>query len=143
MPIEWKSELEIGVEEIDQQHKKLFEVANNLLQACEEEKEKGEMSQRVEEKLENLFYFLVDYTVTHFADEEELQLKYNYPHYEEHKRSHQQLIDQINQLKLDFFNADQIDTELVEQITEQIREWLTGHIGKIDRNLAEYIQSNG
>ncbi|MCK8826762.1 hypothetical protein MWH25_03255 [Natroniella acetigena] len=51
---------------------------------------------------------------THFADEEELQRKYDYPHYEEHKQSHQQLIEQINQLKIEFFTADQISAELVD-----------------------------
>ena len=75
MAIEWRESLATGHEEIDNQHKELFKRFNNLLTACN--KGKGN------EEVGNLLKFLSDYVVSHFAAEEQLQIRHNFSGYQE------------------------------------------------------------
>lgn len=73
MSIEWNNSLAIGVAEIDDQHKELFSRFDSLLTACNEGKGRGEVLR--------VLLFLDDYIKSHFAAEERLQLKHDYPGY--------------------------------------------------------------
>ncbi len=61
--LEWKEEFNIGVEEIDKEHQRLFTVINRLF-ALGEEGEKGKKACE-----EGIKYFY-EHAVKHFADEE-------------------------------------------------------------------------
>lgn len=43
---------------------------------------------RGREEIERTLSFLIDYSVRHFRDEEELQKKYNFPHFARHRQEH-------------------------------------------------------
>ena len=56
--IEWTADLATGVDEIDNQHKELFQRINNLLEACNHGKGK--------EEVKKVISFLEDYVITTF-----------------------------------------------------------------------------
>ena len=76
----WDSALETGNDAIDDQHRRLFALANGLAEAiascpmtdegiCEEDRN----------LVADAIYGLTDYCIEHFADEQELMASYNYP----------------------------------------------------------------
>lgn len=71
MSIQWRKSYEIGVEEIDSQHKELFKRIRDLLDACSQNKGRQEVSKMID--------FLEEYVDIHFTSEEKLHVKNLYP----------------------------------------------------------------
>ena len=80
MAISWRTELEIGVPEIDEQHKHLVESFNVFLRACRDGQGSSELLKLME--------FLDEYVVKHFREEETLQRKLAYPDHDSHRLQH-------------------------------------------------------
>src|SRR5512139_1687724 len=85
--IEWSDELSVGIQEIDEQHKVLVGLVNDMHRAIHEHH--GSDTAR------NILEQLGDYTRVHFAVEESLMRIFDYPGYEEHKKQHEELIAQF------------------------------------------------
>ena len=133
MPIEWRKNLEIGVAAIDEQHKELFVRFNDLLDACNQGRGRDEVSR--------LLNFLSSYVRIHFSAEERLQLRHDYPFYEEHRQQHEKFIADLARLE------EQLDSEgasigLVIETNKITTSWLIRHISRMDKELGEYIRSN-
>lgn len=77
----WKDEFNIGVETIDEEHKKLFKIINNLL-LFQDKEETHQVACREGIK------FFKQHAVDHFADEEEYMLSIQYEDLEPHRRLH-------------------------------------------------------
>lgn len=131
MAVAWDESLSVGVAEIDDQHKELFRRFNTLLEACNQGKGRQEV--------QKLLLFLSDYIKTHFAAEEELQKRRNYPGYAAHKEQHESFIGKIDEFARQF-NAEGATVSLVIQLNQTLVNWLIQHISKVDRALGEYVQ---
>jgi len=132
MAIEWRESLATGHETIDSQHKELFKRFNNLLNACKEGRGQDEVCR--------LLSFLGDYVRSHFAAEEELQVRHNYGGYDTHKKEHERFIADLHKL------ADQIRQEgsslsVVIETNQVMVNWLLKHISGTDRELASFLRS--
>lgn len=77
--ITWNENYSVKVKQFDDQHKKLIDMINELHDAMKVGKGKDVM--------EKILAGLIQYTVTHFANEERLMKQHNYPDYEQHKKS--------------------------------------------------------
>jgi len=139
MGVSWQKDYEIGVEEIDRQHKVLFEKVNNLLDKYEADKT---AEKKNKEQIEDLFFFLTDYFETHFSSEEELQEKIGFSEQKEHQERHKAFIERINEFKYDYLNLaeDEIDDELFLEISNQVLNWMINHIGGEDKKIAKFIK---
>ncbi len=82
--IVWDNILSIGVDEIDEDHRKLIHIFNILNHAVAEK----ESPEYLAACLDELIYC----TVWHFSHEERLMLKFRYPEAEAHKTEHRDLI---------------------------------------------------
>ena len=139
MTVNWDQDLEIGIETIDSQHRAFFEQRDKFVTACTELlKEEGD-SKATRNEIDNLFYFLTDYFKTHFDDEEELLQEREYPYYEEHKQRHRKFIQEVQEIKYEFLERDEIDIELVHQLKDKITDWFVNHIAKEDKKIAKYL----
>ena len=129
--IAWSSDLETGNEAIDSQHKQLFKLTSDLVEACE--------NNRGQEILGETLNFLASYTVQHFADEESLQLEHDFPDYERHKKLHDDFkakaVELVNQYKQD---SNSVDLRL--QVNSVIVRWLLQHIKGEDFKIAAHIR---
>jgi len=130
MPYAWNAELETGHAIIDNQHRQLLEKLNALSEACEKGKGRHEV--------ENTMEFLLAYTVKHFADEEELQKKYNYPEYFAHKRLHDTFKSTVQELAQKISQEAPTD-EFVIKVYIIAGEWLFNHIMNEDLRMATYV----
>jgi hemerythrin-like metal-binding protein len=127
--IEWNTEFELGHEKIDEQHKRLVGLINDLNAA---------MAARLgQEKLEGILTKLADYTSFHFRTEEELFDQIHYPDAAGHRRAHKEFVDQINDFQM-AFDAGQL--MLSVKVVNFLKEWLVAHIQGIDRHFAECLK---
>jgi len=128
--IAWSREYELGNDFVDSQHKRLFELVNNIGKSCLEGEDINTLSKTLD--------FLLQYTVQHFSDEEALQIKYNFPEYEYHKKLHDEfeatIIEKVSEFKDKGSTKDLIDT-----VNEIVIIWLVNHILKEDMKIGEYI----
>ncbi|MDN5277477.1 MAG: hemerythrin [Clostridiales bacterium] len=132
MSIKWRPELEIGIEEIDRQHKALINAVNDFLQACAEGKGKEEVGSTMD--------FLSDYVVTHFNYEQDYQKKYDYPKYEQHLRMHQAFLKEVENLKKKF-EDEGASLHFTIQFSKKVVNWIITHIGGADAEFAAYVKS--
>jgi hemerythrin len=128
--IAWSDAYSIGIDEIDKQHKKFFEVVHKFymdILNCEGEK-------AVEETLE----FLKNYAVKHFQSEETFMKKYEYLRIEEHKKLHEEFIEKFDTLadKLNTFGPSQ---GLADEALDMTQNWLTDHILDEDAQYAKHV----
>ncbi len=131
MPIIWDNTFSVGIESIDSQHKKLIDIFNELNAALQD----GSSF----DKMDVIFGKIVEYTVKHFAYEEELFDKYNYPDTENHKRKHQYIIDEIEAMQKKDPNKSIVSLELVTFL----RKWLQKHILRTDKAYSAFLVEKG
>ena len=126
----WQKSYNLGVEIIDEQHKNLVQIINDL-----DDLLKGSFCSK---KLESLFSELVDYTKYHFSTEERLMKTRDYgaARIDAHLRQHYQFVQQIQSLHND---AATLDKQEAEWVLKYLTNWLTNHILKVDRHLAEHL----
>ncbi len=128
----WGPMFEVGVHAIDSQHRKLFELANQLAEAVIQGKGAEAMRQILAE--------LVTYTQTHFAAEEQLMANNHYPATAEHKARHQELIQKVSEYRRAFAAGD---TDITDKTLQFFTEWLSDHIMHIDKALAHDLKQKG
>ncbi|MCW8880078.1 MAG: bacteriohemerythrin [Kangiellaceae bacterium] len=134
MPMmEWSHEYSVGIPSIDNQHKRLIELINQLNQAMAE----GESASIVADILKGL----TDYTRYHFSYEEDLFNQHNYPQTEQHLKEHASLIDRVEQFHYEFAQdpGGSISLELMQFLTN----WLVDHIQGSDREYAGFLLKKG
>ena len=129
--IVWGDVLSIGVDEIDEDHKKLVSIFNTLNHAVKE----GESAEYLAAVLEEL----INCTVWHFSHEERLMLKYGYRDMEEHKIEHRELIDDAKKLQQEITESD---TPVAEKHIEYLERWLTEHILNMDMRLGSHLSQH-
>jgi hemerythrin len=133
MSISWNNNLLTGVDLIDNQHKELFHRFDTLLTACNQGKGKDEVMR--------LLQFLDDYIKEHFAAEEQLQVKHNYPQYGEHKAQHVTFVADVERLKKQFLNEG-ATLPLVIQTNQALVTWLIQHISNVDVAFARFLKEH-
>jgi hemerythrin-like metal-binding protein len=124
MSIEWKNGYRIGDADIDTQHEELFRRAANVAVADSLE---GQMSWALS---------LYEYTKTHFAHEENLMGRINYPDLEKHKKQHRGLISMLHKVATEI-NDGRSNKAALEEF---MNYWLLTHIATFDTKLAESDQ---
>jgi hemerythrin len=127
-------DMEVGVLEIDTQHKELVDRLNALT-SMEHDVDSREESQKTLNMLE-------EYIVKHFADEEELQRKNKYPEYESHKKMHQLFIDEFEKLKKEFADNGH-SLKFTMDLNNSLINWIVKHIKSADVELGKFLKNNG
>lgn len=125
----WTEKLSIGLPEIDDQHKILISLVNKLHHAMKTKKGAAESGKILNE--------LAQYTITHFAFEEKLFDKYDYPEKEGHKKYHAELVDKVSKFKEDF---DSGRAGLSMDLMHFLMDWLNDHIMKTDKAYAPFFK---
>lgn len=127
--IEFDDSLRVGNRVIDQEHEMLISYINLLQKAVENDASGGIVEKVVDG--------LVDYTKTHFFVEEELMKAYAYPDMDSHMQAHEKFRQQANALVDSLAKGEEVD---LPAVLEFLKEWLTGHILKIDAKFADFLK---
>lgn len=126
--IVWGHVLSVGVDEIDEDHRKLVNIFNILNHAVTEGESPAYLAAVLEE--------LVNCTAWHFSHEERLMLKYGYGEIEEHKEMHRELIESAKELQQKLLDEGK---SVADEEIEVLERWLTGHILTDDMRLGAYL----
>lgn len=127
-----KDSFSVGINSIDEQHKKLVSYVNLMHQKLFEGLDKDFLLDLMKE--------LKDYTVYHFDYEEDLMKKHQYKDYDAHIEEHQKLKE-----KLEFFNKelDPENTTILLDFAEFLKNWLLKHIMGTDKKYTAFFQEKG
>jgi hemerythrin len=127
--VNWNESYSVRINQIDEQHKKLFAIVNNLFEAMKQGKGNDVLGTVLKE-LEN-------YTRLHLATEENLMKIHNYPRFTAHKMEHDRLVQQVKDLNDQFMNGN---AALSIKVSNFLKEWLVNHIQKSDKDYSAYFK---
>lgn len=136
MALRWRSSSSCNIKEIDNQHKKLFEISSmlNILEpVCAE----GDYNEEILEVIGKL----KDYAVFHFDYEEKLMAQYGYSGFAEHQAVHATFLREV--LRLETEHQDFSKPKTVRSIAEFIDTWITNHIMKTDMKYKDFLNGQG
>jgi hemerythrin len=125
----WNGSFLVNFEIIDNQHKGLIDIINDLIQGCDKSK-----------AIRDIVFIktlrkAVEYTQLHFSTEEKYLLQVNYPEFDAQKKEHDAFISEvIKQLKS--FEENQNDPAA---LVEFLKNWLLNHIAVMDKKYAPYL----
>ncbi len=127
---EMKAEYYTGIDFIDQEHKKLFEIANKAYELLENEfiPDKYDYIMEVVDELR-------DYMQYHFDHEEEYMKSIKYKRFLSQKVAHDDFIEKINSYDSEIVDENQKDSLL--ELLEFLTSWLVHHIYEKDKLIAE------
>lgn len=125
----WTEELSVRNLTIDNEHKQLFALIDDFY--------KGIKDNSPRERLEELILGLVDYTKTHFSNEEKHMQKMGYPKLEEHRELHQHFIAKTQNYYERLTTRKLI---LSIEVTNFLKDWLVNHIKGSDQQYAAFEQ---
>lgn len=123
----WSSDLDTGITVIDNQHKRIVEYINQLNHAIESS-DRDEIGEVLEE--------LVDYTLSHFAFEEELMQKAEYPFTNAHRKVHKLFVKRV----ADFQQRFELGEDIGRQLHTVLKTWLLNHIRHDDADYADVVK---
>jgi hemerythrin len=128
--ITWNDALSVKVEEIDAQHCRLVELANQLHDAMIQGKGRDVMGR--------VLVGLLEYTRTHFTAEERIMIAQAYPGYRQQKAAHEALLQQVVDLRMKFLEGEAVMTM---EVMKFLKAWLTDHIQEMDKQLGLYLNA--
>jgi hemerythrin len=118
---EMKEEYKIGINAIDEQHKKLFELTENTHQLL-----KNEFTLDKYDRIVHLIEELKEYTIFHFKTEEEYMDSIGYKRMFMQKVEHDAFIKKISDIDLKKIDENQDD--YIIGILKFLNDWLVEHI---------------
>jgi hemerythrin len=128
----WDETYSVRVQQCDAQHKKLFEIINQLGDAMRVGKGNEVISQIVSQ--------LITYTRTHFLQEEALMEKARYPGLPAHRQLHHKLVADVEKFQHELDEGLRPNTVAVLAF---LKEWLIQHIQKVDKDYSKHLNSHG
>ena len=119
---EMKPEYYTGIEFIDKEHARLFELAQETHELLYDD--------LLQDKSDRIIHLVSE----HFAHEEEYQKSINYAYIKEHAAQHRQFEDSLLEIDLDEIEDDfDSQNDTVENLLEFLINWLINHIQKVDK----------
>ena len=129
---EWNAKFSVGIDSIDNQHKRLVGYINQLHDGIQQGKGA--------EVLTPILDGLLEYTIEHFKNEENLFVSTNYAENEKHREEHQALV-----LKVQYYRKllSSGKATLSTDLLQFLKEWLMIHILGSDMKYKDHFLSRG
>ena len=130
--IKWNDGFSVNVAKIDQEHKKLVEMVNELTDAMKEGHGK--------DVLGGILDGLIAYTASHFQTEENYFKQVGYPGAIEHKKEHVAFVQKVTEFKKEF---DAGRATVSVNVLQFLSKWLQTHIKGADREYSKFLNEKG
>ena len=122
----FKDEFRTGIEHIDDEHQKLFEIADKAYETL--------MDDFIPDKYDYIVEILselTEYATTHFEHEEEYMMSIRYKKLISHKAEHVEFFEKIS--SYDLSEVDERQKDVILGLLEFLNEWLIHHILDSDK----------
>lgn len=130
--IQWDPSFSVNVEILDEQHKLLVQLINDLYKA----KNNGHQQAELEKIIERLS----SYAAFHFAREEHYFDLFDYPQTEAHEKQHLDFEKKIKNFETDFKAGRQ---SLSNKVIQFLCDWLISHIKVSDKKYVSFLNERG
>ncbi len=129
----WDRNFETGIRAVDDQHKRLVEILNQLAAHL------ANRSSQVE--LDRIFDELAAYADYHFRTEEAIWERHFAADvwYRTHVATHERFIDQVGGLKRN--ESEKIYDDVIKEVVSFLTQWLAAHILESDLRMAKTVQA--
>ena len=129
--VSWSSSLSVGIKLIDDQHKGLLDLVNDMLNhVIGDETAERAYFQKVIQKT-------IQYVKIHFATEEKIMMATKFLGYSEHKKAHDTFaVTVVNNIR-DFEAGKNFS---LANFTKFLKEWILTHIAVMDKQYFEYYK---
>lgn len=127
----WDEKLATGIETIDNQHKSIFQKAEDILSF---DRETGMAD------IKEALSYLIKYTVNHFANEEDAMMQIGYPNFVKHREEHSYFMNEIYKLGI-VIRDKGVNQDVVDQLKLLIIEWLINHISESDKAFVDFYKN--
>lgn len=125
---QWSDDYNVGIQEVDEQHKELVNMLNALHNAI--------VNHRAKESVRRILDQLAEYTRTHFLLEESLMRVTHYSGFDIHKQQHEELIRQVQDLQA---KLDSGKATITFELLHFLKGWLTHHINESDKRFGSFF----
>ena len=129
---DWEEAFSVGIREIDEQHRKLVDMLNELYDSLK----KGEGRETLGKVLSDL----ASYTKTHFATEERLMKLHGYPDFLTHKEKHEKITELVLQY-MGKYQSGEMKSPI--EIGNFLKDWLKKHILQTDMAYSPFLIGKG
>ncbi|MGN1147393.1 MAG: bacteriohemerythrin [Lachnospiraceae bacterium] len=123
----------IGIQEIDEEHKRLFQVLNETMELL-----KAGGASRITAK--NLLIELKEYAQTHFAHEEAYMKKIGDMELERQKKEHAQFTEKVNSYEISDL-TEETGRQIAEELLPYMAKWLYHHILGSDIMIGKFTET--
>jgi hemerythrin len=130
--ISWSDALSVNIKELDDQHKCLIELVNNLHDAMKTGKGNAVIGPILSD--------LLSYTSFHFATEEKYFQQYAYPEFPRHKKEHDALTQKTKALNASYREGK---LTITIEVMTFLKDWLSNHILISDKKYSSFLCSRG
>ncbi|MDR1909863.1 MAG: bacteriohemerythrin [Spirochaetaceae bacterium] len=130
--VAWDDKYSTGIQLLDDQHKELLRLTNELFANCQS----GEES--ANEAFRKIAHSTVDYVKYHFTAEEKIFEKIKYPFAAEHKKQHESFVKRVLEDVKKFEEGRHL---IPHNFARFLKEWILTHIAVHDRQYADYINT--
>ena len=129
----WNEKMSVDIASVDEQHKTLLEMLNDLFDGVQEGK--------AQETLATVLDGLIAYTTAHFQFEEEHFVQTGYPDTAAHKAEHDALTKQVLEIQARF--KDGATGTLSLEVLNFLKNWLLNHIQVSDKAYSPHLIASG
>ena len=131
----WTSAMSVGLPELDEDHRVLIRIINQL---AESERNEDHVS-----VLRQCLYSLLRYAEFHFAREEKVMAACEFPALTHHKGEHRAFTEHMRKLAAALDADDLPPAEIVNQeLLTYLKDWLNHHILIEDMSYRKLVESN-
>jgi hemerythrin len=128
MSIEWTNEMTSGIDVIDHQNRQFINYLNDL----------EEIDERNSTAVLKVINDLINYTISHFSYEENLQNEAGYRFAVAHKKVHDEFVKRIIQYK----DRQESGELIAKELHKMLCTWLTRHIQRDDRDYVIIVRES-
>ena len=130
--IDWRDEFEIGIEEIDYEHRELIALINEAYKAFESAMDPAAVAA--------FFGEIYARILAHFALEESIMQGLRYDEFDAHKAEHEELLDDIRDI-MDGYERGEY-AKYQDLLAEHLEAWFTEHFKNKDSRLHRFIEEH-
>lgn len=128
---EMKDEYLTGIEFIDNEHRRLFEIAEETYQL-----KNAEFIPDKYDQIKNLLNELKEYTLIHFSHEEAYMQSIGYKKLFTQKIQHESFINWLEEHEFSNINEEFEDQDaMIDNILTHLTDWLVNHILETDKQI--------
>jgi len=127
---QFKDEFRTGIDSIDEEHQRLFEIADKAYEIL--------MDEFIPDKYDYIVAILnelKEYAATHFKHEEEYMVSIRYKKLFSQKAAHEEFIEKI--LSYDLEQIDENQKEAILEVLDFLNDWLVHHIVESDKLIGQ------